>query len=84
MCAGLAVMCGPPTVAGACWTLWSAGQDAALRRYGLDTRPPMSFFKGSVGFGALVAAYQAQKTVLVRHFDEGGILSLDWKKGGPA
>ena len=44
----------------------------------------MSFFKGSVGFGALVAAYQAQKTVLVRHFDEGGILSLDWKKGGPA
>ena len=82
MCAGLAVMCGPPTVAAACWTLWAAGKDAALRRVGLAECPPMSFFfQGSVGLGSLVAAYQAQKAVLVRHFDEGGVLSLDWKKG---
>jgi hypothetical protein len=33
------------------------------------------------GLAALAAAYKAQSAVLVRHFDEGGALSLDWKKG---
>eukprot|EP00966_Prymnesium_polylepis_P084546 1957444-Prymnesium_polylepis.1 len=55
------------------------GQDAILKA-GTE-RPAASFFKTSVSVAAAIAAYNAQRALLVRHFDEGGVLSLNWKKG---
>jgi len=81
MCAGLATLFGPPTLGGACYMLWCAGGDAAHRSMKSRSRPPSSFMSIGSGLAALAAAYKAQSAVLVRHFDEGGALSLDWKKG---
>ena len=39
------------------------------------------FGAATASLGSLVGAYYLQRMVLVRHFDEGGVLSLDWKKG---
>ena len=47
----------------------------------LSQLPPSSSVSVGSGFAAMIAAYQAQKALLVRHFDEGGALALDWKRG---
>ena len=83
MCVGIASILLPPTVAGGCYWLWSKGRNAGLRRLALPADTPLSHSLSSTatGFGVLVGAYQAQRVLVCRHFDEHGVLSMDWKKG---
>ena len=80
MCAGMAVLLGPPTVGGSCYWVWLSGNARTWRKYG---REPQSGSASATfaSMGSCVGAYMMQRVVLVRHFDEGGALSLDWKKG---
>uniref|UniRef100_A0A061RAQ9 Uncharacterized protein n=1 Tax=Tetraselmis sp. GSL018 TaxID=582737 RepID=A0A061RAQ9_9CHLO len=80
MCVGLAVLLGPPTVGGICYCTWSGGQTLVATH--LDSEKPQNTF-ASVGVGlfAGVGSYKFQKEFVVRHFDEGGILSYGYRKG---
>ena len=78
----MAVMFGPPTLGGCCWWVWHTGRERMLRAKG--------FVVDSVGSSALATSasvaslpltYFAQLRFVCSHFDEGGSLSLDWKKG---
>ena len=81
MCAGMAVLLGPPSVGGACYMVWSKGKERMLRRLKLTTPPPTSFAANASAFLVLVGSYVGQRAFVIRHFDEGGALSLNWKKG---
>ena len=81
-CAGVMVLCGPPTVGGACYYVWISGRDRMLRSLrsaseGVSSSASANF----ASFTAAVAAYGAQALVIMPAFDQGGALSLDWKKG---
>ena len=80
MCAGLAVMCGPPTVGGACYLTWLKGKAAVLAKKGLGD-VESSFQANAASLASVAVTYELQRRVVVSHFDEGGALSLNWKKG---
>ena len=78
----MAVLLGPPTVGGSCYLVWLSGSARTWRRMAHEGPPSTGSFSATVSsFVALIGAYLAQRQLLVRHFDEGGALSLDWKKG---
>lgn len=80
MCAGMAVLLGPPSVGGSCYLVWLSGNARHWRSLGRE--PAQSTFTANfASFSSIFGAYFAQRHLLVRHFDEGGALSLDWKKG---
>ena len=79
-CAGIATLLGPPTVGAGCYMVWSSGVAAYARRL-KEGVPTFSFVSNCTGLFSGIAAYNAQLTLLVRHFDEGGALSLNWKRG---
>jgi len=83
MCVGIATILLPPTVGGGCYWLWSKGVSAEMRRLALPIDTPLSHSLASTatGLGVLVGAYQALRVLVCRHFDQHGVLSLDWKKG---
>ena len=70
---------GPPSVAGGCYFVWLKGHERALRQ--LQRAAPAQTF-GSVvaGITSLAGAYQLQRMLFVRQFDEGGAFSIDLKK----
>mmetsp|Transcript_18206 Transcript_18206/g.51004 ORF Transcript_18206/g.51004 Transcript_18206/m.51004 type:complete len:139 (-) Transcript_18206:42-458(-) len=85
MCVGLAVLCGPPTVACTCWFTWASGRSLTAQHLTTSGEigeagalPPMS---AVAGIAAMAAAYQTQKGLVIRHFDEGGMLSYGYKAG---
>mmetsp|Transcript_40022 Transcript_40022/g.55623 ORF Transcript_40022/g.55623 Transcript_40022/m.55623 type:complete len:132 (+) Transcript_40022:114-509(+) len=80
MCVGVAILFGPPTLLACCYATFFAGQNAVTRQLGVAA-PPLTFAAAGTGVGTLVGAYKLQKKVLICHFDEGGRLSLDFKKG---
>ncbi|KAK3249198.1 hypothetical protein CYMTET_41366 [Cymbomonas tetramitiformis] len=80
MCVGIAVLCGPPTVAGCCYATWLAGEATVVDLKKLPS-PPFSVLAGGTGLGAAIGAYKAQNAFVIRHFDEGGFLSWNFKKG---
>jgi len=80
MCAGVAVMCGPPTVGGACYLTWLKGKAAVLAKKGLGD-VESSFQANAASLASVAVTYEVQRRVVVSHFDEGGALSLNWKKG---
>ena len=77
MCVGMAVLFGPPPLAGACYLLLCRGQRTVLGDGGV----PLSATSVAVGLGGLCGAYGAQLRLLVPHFEEGGALALDWRQG---
>ena len=79
-CAGIATLLGPPTVGAGCYVVWSSGF-AAYARHLKQELPRLSFSNHLTGMVSGIAAYNVQLQLLVRHFDEGGVLSLDWKRG---
>ena len=79
MCAGLAVMTGPPTVAGCCWYVWQSGKERMLRAAAAAQTD--SFKPAAASAATLVGSFAVQLKLLMPAFDEGGSLSLNWKKG---
>lgn len=80
MCAGMAVLFGPPSVGASCYYVFTMGKTRMLR-HRREARSYAPFRAGLLSLGSGVGAYVLQKVMLVRHFDEGGALSLNWKKG---
>uniref|UniRef100_A0A7S2H4A5 Uncharacterized protein n=1 Tax=Haptolina brevifila TaxID=156173 RepID=A0A7S2H4A5_9EUKA len=80
MCAGLAVMLGPPSVGGACYLVYLKGRARVLAQQGLE-EVKSTLAASSMAIASLVATYSVQRRLLAPHFDEGGALSLSWKKG---
>ena len=70
MCVGMAVMFGPPTLGAGCWYMWHVGRDRMLRMKRISKEAA----------AAATSGVAAQLRFVVSHFDEGGALSLNWKK----
>jgi hypothetical protein len=81
MCAGMAVMFGPPSVGGACYYVWTWGKARLWRGLKREAPTTGSISATLASVTTLGAAYLAQLKVVVTHFDQGGALSLNWKKG---
>ena len=78
MCGGLAVLLGPPSVGGCCYLTWKRGRDAWL----VGAHVPKAGATANIAsVVSMVGAYIVQRSTVVRLFDEGGSLALDWKKG---
>ena len=80
MCAGLAVMLGPPTIGYSCYLVYIKGKARVLARKGLE-EVTSGFAASSMSLAALVGTYMVQRRALAPLFDEGGALSLNWKAG---
>lgn len=84
MCVGMAVMFGPPTLGAGCWYMWHVGRDRMLRMKRISKEAAAAATSGvAAGSASLLTiplAYAAQLRFVVTHFDEGGALSLNWKK----
>lgn len=78
---GMMILFGPPTVGMAGYWLALKGQCTALHRWRLSALPERTVSSNAMSVGALVGAYQLQLRAMVRHFDEGGALSMNWKQG---
>jgi hypothetical protein len=78
-CAGMAVMFGPPTIGAMCYIVWGRGSARTWRS--LQQEPSSSGTATFCSVMSVPSAYYLQRLILIRHFDEGGALSLDWKKG---
>ena len=74
-------MFGPPTIAGLCYKVWHDGKHGVLRAL----KDPASIEPSGVAHLASAltvgATYGVQQKVVLPLFDQGGALSLDWKKG---
>ena len=76
------LMFGPPTVGGACYCVWYSGRDRMLRSFRCAAESvESSATAGFASLTALIASYGVQARLVMPAFDEGGALSLDWKKG---
>ena len=85
MCAGVAVLFGPPTVALGGYLLFETGRESGARwtaAHGSPpTHPPPMGVQGALAAAVgAVASYRAFG-VLVKEFDEGGACSFDFKRG---
>ena len=74
MCAGLAVLLGPPSVALISYFTWNAGRSIASNASGPD--PPSSLAAMGGGVLAAAAMWSAQSRLAFPLVDEGGPLSL--------
>ena len=82
MCAGMFVLFAPPSVGGACYIVWQSGRDRMLRQLKCAADQASSSFSASTAsFASVLGMYVLQTKTVVQAFDEGGALSLDWKKG---
>jgi len=81
MCAGLAALVGPPSLAGVCYGTWWSGRTTTAKS--LHITPPAWWnpLSAGAGAGALVGSYKIQNWLVIRHFDQGGRLSLNFEKG---
>jgi len=77
MCAGLATLLGPPSLVGACYGTWLAGQLAALKTLDLSSPAKSPFAAYAAGAGGLAASWKAQSKMVFPMFDEGGTMSLE-------
>ena len=71
---------GPPSVAGGCYFVWLKGHERALRSLQRASAPAQTFGSVVAGITSLAGAYQLQRMIFVRQFDEGGAFSIDLKK----
>ena len=74
MCAGLAVLLGPPSVVLISYFTWNAGRSIASNASGPD--PPSSLAAMGGGVLAAAAMWSAQSRLAFPLVDEGGPLSL--------
>jgi len=77
MCVGMAVLFGPPTTCLGCYWVHSRGQ--ATAHWYLQRVPAFTWWSATTGAGAIAAAYTAQLRSVVRHFEPGGALALDYR-----
>lgn len=77
MCAGLAALLGPPSLALASYGTWCAGSAAALHQLGTAQVPRPSYAANAAGIGAVYASWKIQSRLVVPLFDEGGSLSYN-------
>ena len=73
MCAGIATLFGPPTLAGLCYLVWERGRAAVSTTLAKQTASTYA-----TGIAALVGAYKAQSVLIFRHFDALGTAS--WRQ----
>ena len=74
-------MFGPPTVGCACYYVFTKGKQRVLRALKDPTSVESSASAHMASVCTLVVAYSVLLRTVVPAFDEGGSLSLDWKKG---
>ena len=67
MCAGMAVLLGPPSVGGGCYLVWLRGKARVWSRLKLEPPETAPFGAGIASAGSLVGAYLAQRAVLLHH-----------------
>ena len=76
MCAGLAALLGPPSLAGACYGTFHAGNLSAMQTLNTTHVPRSSYVANVASLGAAYASWKVQSRVVVPLFDEGG--SFSW------
>ena len=74
----------PADVGRGCWYMWHVGRDRMLRMKRISKEAAAAATSGvAAGSASLLTvpvAHAAQLRFVVTHFDEGGALSLNWKK----
>eukprot|EP00240_Pyramimonas_obovata_P012241 CAMPEP_0118925080 /NCGR_PEP_ID=MMETSP1169-20130426/3004_1 /TAXON_ID=36882 /ORGANISM="Pyramimonas obovata, Strain CCMP722" /LENGTH=137 /DNA_ID=CAMNT_0006866279 /DNA_START=137 /DNA_END=550 /DNA_ORIENTATION=- len=77
MCAGLAALCGPPSLVLACYGTWLGGQSAAMSTLELQTPLKSSFAAYAAGAAGMAASWKCQSKIIFPLFEEGGAMSLE-------
>lgn len=77
MCAGLAALLGPPSLAGACYGTFWAGHASVMKAFDVAKVPSSSYTANATSLGAAYASWTIQSRFVVPLFDEGGYLSYN-------
>jgi hypothetical protein len=77
MCAGLAALLAPPSLAGAAYGTFWAGHASAMKTLNTTQVPRSSYAANAAGLGAVYASWQLQSRLMLPLFDEGGSLSYN-------